>query len=217
MILFSTYALNEVPFKHVYLHGLIRDAQGRKMSKSLGNALDPRELSAKYGTDALRMSLLVGNGPGNDLKLSEDKVKAYKNFANKVWNAARFVIEKTSDLDLPVDINEEDTALYGTWQTVKADITSDIEQYRLHLASEKIYDYFWKTFCDQIIETHKVRISEDNDKASAQTLLLTLLREQLIVLHPFMPFITEELWKHVKNENDDMLIVTSWSSVHTSV
>lgn len=210
MILFSTYALNEVPFKHVYLHGLVRDAQGRKMSKSLGNVLDPRDLSQKYGTDALRMSLLVGNGPGNDLKLGEDKVKAYQKFSNKIWNAARFVLEKTADLDSPAALNEEDQKLYDAWTEAKKDITSDIENYRLHLASEKIYDYFWKTFCDQTIETHKVRINEGNEKESAQTLLLTLLREQLVVLHPFMPFITEELWKHVKQDTDPMLMISTW-------
>ncbi len=210
MILFSTYALNEIPFKHVYLHGLVRDAQGRKMSKSLGNALDPRELSLKYGTDSLRMALLVGNGPGNDLKLSEDKIKAYKLFSNKIWNASRFVLDRTVDLESPAPLTTEDTALYDAWRVVQADITSDLENYRLHLGSEKIYDYFWKTFCDQIIETHKVRIAEDKDKASAQTLLMKLLREQLIVLHPFMPFISEELWKYVKDDADDLLMVTRW-------
>lgn len=210
MVLFSTYALNQVPFKTVYLHGLVRDAQGRKMSKSLDNILDPRDLSLKYGTDSLRMALLVGNGPGNDLKLGEDKVKAYKLFSNKIWNAARFVLDRTTDLESPVSLTVEDQTLYDAWKEVKTDITSDLENYRLHLASEKIYDYFWKTFCDQIIETHKVRIAEGKDKESAQTLLLTLLREQLIVLHPFMPFITEELWKYIKNEEDTMLMVTEW-------
>ena len=134
MVLFSTYALNQVPFKHVYLHGLVRDTQGRKMSKSLGNVLDPRDLSTKYGTDALRMSLLVGNGPGNDLKLGEDKVKAYKNFANKIWNASRFVLEKTGDLEHVVELTAEDKALYDAWRVVHADITSDLEIYRLDFA-----------------------------------------------------------------------------------
>lgn len=210
MILFSTYALNEVPFKHVYLHGLVRDTQGRKMSKSLGNVLDPRDLSEKYGTDALRMSLLVANGPGNDLKLGEDKVKAYKLFANKIWNATRFVLERTVDRETDVELTHEDQVVYDAWQAVKADITGDMENYRLHLASQKIYDYFWKVFCDEIIETRKVRILENTDKASAQTLLLKLLREQLIVLHPFMPFISEELWKHVKKEEDSLLLITAW-------
>ncbi len=212
MILFSTYALNQPPFKHVYLHGLIRDTQGRKMSKSIGNVLDPRDLSAKYGTDALRMSLMVANGPGNDLKLGEDKVKAYKLFANKIWNATRFVLEKTADYEgTTPTFTKEDQELYDAWLIAKADITSDLENYRLHLASEKIYDYFWKTFCDSIIETRKTRILEDKDKTSAQKLLLTLLREQMIVLHPFMPFITEEIWKDIKEESDNMLLVTKWN------
>lgn len=212
MILFSTYALNEVPFKHVYLHGLVRDAQGRKMSKSLGNALDPRELSSKYGTDALRMALMVGNGAGNDLKLGEDKVKAYKLFSNKIWNATRFVLEKTNDFEetSTATFTEEDKAVYDAWREVHKDITSDLENYRLHLASEKVYDYFWKTFCDEIIETRKVRIIENNEKESAQLLLLTLLRELVIVTHPFMPFITEEIWKYIKKEDDNLLMVVKW-------
>lgn len=210
MILFSTYALNQVPFRHTYLHGLVRDTQGRKMSKSLGNVLDPRDLSAKYGTDALRMSLLVANGPGNDLKLGEDKVKAYKMFSNKIWNATRFVLDRTVDHEKDAPLNDEDQATYDAWREKQKDITSDIENYRLHLASEKIYDYFWKVFCDDIIETRKVRIAENNNKESAQTLLLTLLREQMIVAHPFMPFITEEIWKYIKKDEDDLLIVTRW-------
>ncbi len=210
MILFSTYALNEVPFKDVYLHGLVRDAQGRKISKSLGNVLDPRELSSKYGTDALRMSLLIGNGPGNDLKLGEDKVKAYKLFANKIWNATRFVIEKTLDHEKGSDLNEEDQLIYNNWQEKKKDITNDLDNYRLHLASEKIYDYFWHAFCDEIIEKLKLRILNDDDKKSAQTLLLKLLREQIITIHPFMPFITEEVWKYIKREDDNILMVTKW-------
>lgn len=212
MILFSTYALNEVPFKDAYLHGLVRDAQGRKMSKSIGNVLDPRDLSEKYGTDALRMALMVGNGAGNDLKLGEDKVKAYKLFANKIWNATRFVIEKTADSAEYSPFTTEDRAVYDAWQEKKRDITKDLEEYRLHLASEKIYNYFWKVFCDEIIETRKIRITEGVDTQSAQTLLITLLREQIIVLHPFMPFITEEIWKYIRHEDDKMLMVTSWNT-----
>jgi valyl-tRNA synthetase len=210
MILFSTYALNQVPFKHVYLHGLVRDTQGRKMSKSLGNVLDPRDLSSKYGTDAVRMALMVGNGPGNDLKLGEDKVKAYKLFANKIWNATRFVLERTTDHTTAVELTPEDQAVYDAWREKHQDITQDLENYRLHLASEKIYDYFWKTFCDEIIETRKVRIAEDRDKESAETLLLKLLREQMITIHPFMPFVTEEIWKYIKEGKDDMLMITRW-------
>lgn len=212
MVLFSKYALNQVPFKHVYLHGLVRDASGRKMSKSIGNVLDPRVLSEKYGTDALRMALMVGNGPGNDLKLGEDKIKAQKLFANKIWNATRFVLEKTQDFeDTGKEVlTEEDRAVYDAWREVHKDVTDDLENYRLHLASEKMYSYFWTVFCDTIIETRKVRILEGNEKESAQLLLSMLLREQIITLHPCMPFITEEIWKYIKKDGDDLLLVTKW-------
>lgn len=210
MVMLGIYRTGKVPFEKVFLHGLVRDAHGKKMSKSKGNVISPLEVSKEYGTDALRMGLVIGNTIDTDMNLDTNKIKGYMKFSNKIWNAARFVLDRTTDSESVVSLNTEDQALYDAWLAVKADITSDLENYRLHLASEKIYDYFWKTFCDQLIETHKVRIAENKDKASAQTLLITLLREQLIVLHPFMPFITEELWKHIKEEKDDMLIVTTW-------
>lgn len=224
MIMMSTYALDEIPFKVAYLHGLVRDGQGKKMSKSLGNVLDPRDLTEKFGTDALRISLLVGNGPGNDLKLGEDKIKAYKSFANKIWNATRFVLEKTEDFDesnFEKDIsykenlfkkitNELDKNILNESLAKIKEITDDIENYRLHLASEKIYDYFWKTFCDIHIENLKTRIMNNEDKTSAQATLLLILRNMIITLHPFMPFLTEEVWKTIKSDSDDMLLVTKW-------
>lgn len=210
MAMLGIYRTGNVPFKNVYLHGLVRDSHGKKMSKSKGNVVSPLDVSKEYGTDALRMGLVIGNTIEADMNLDLNKIKGYKNFANKIWNASRFVLEKTQDLDAPVSLTAADETLLNAWKTVKEDITKDLENYRLHLASEKIYDYFWKTFCDQIIETHKVRINDDQDKASAQTLLLALLREQLIVLHPFMPFITEELWKFVKREDDSLLLVSKW-------
>lgn len=215
MIMMSTYALNEIPFETTYLHGLVRDAKGRKMSKSLNNALDPRELIERFGTDALRMSLIIGNGPGNDLKLSEDKIKAYKNFANKIWNATRFVLEKT--LDYPGEENYIDNITFETDKKILSEsleqikeIGADIENYRLHLASEKIYAYFWHEFCDKHIENLKIRILNDEEKTSAQATLLLVLRNLTITLHPFMPFVTEEIWKSLKNEKDDLLLVTNW-------
>lgn len=211
MIMFGLYLADEVPFKDIYLHGLVRDAHGKKMSKSKGNVISPLEVSNEYGTDALRMGLIVNNAPGVDMNLDPKKVGAYKKFANKIWNGTRFVLEKTTDYEeAGVELTTEDKAVYDAWTTIKDDITSDLENYRLHLASQKIYDYFWKTFCDELIETRKVRIMEDKDKASAQKLLLTLLREQIIVLHPFMPFITEEIWKYIKKDEDNMLLVTKW-------
>lgn len=213
MILMSTYALNQIPFETAYFHGLVRDTQGRKMSKSLGNVLDPRDLTVKYGTDALRMALIVGNGPGNDLKLGEDKIKAYKNFANKVWNATRFVLEKTEDYEgdyKTENLLESDAFLIKEMNEKIKDIDLDLENYRLHLASEKIYDYFWHVFCDKYIEDLKNRIINNENKTSAQATLLIMLRRLIITLHPFMPFITEEIWDTIKDEDDNLLMITKW-------
>ncbi len=210
MIMFSLYRHKQIPFQTVYLHGLVLDAKGKKMSKSKGNVISPLEISEKYGTDALRMGLIVNNAPGVDMNLDPKKVEAYKKFANKIWNATRFILEKTDDHkeDDTLVLNQEDRALYTTWKTTQKVIIDDIEQYRLHVASEKLYDYFWKTLCDVIIETHKIRTAENKDKASAQKLLLMLLRETIMTLHPFMPFITEEIWSYIKKDGDDMLMVS---------
>jgi valyl-tRNA synthetase len=211
MILMSGFFLGQVPFKKIYLHGLVRDGQGRKISKSLGNNIDPVDMAAKYGMDAVRMSLIVGTAAGTDSKVSEDKIKGYRNFANKMWNATRFVLERTNDFtDTETTFVEGDQKIIDTWLTTKKEITEDIEEYRLHLASEKIYGYFWHTFCDEIIETCKTRILEDIDKASAQKLLITLLEDQLKVLHPFMPFVTEELWNLLGKEN--LLMIEPWNN-----
>lgn len=210
MMMLGIYVTGKTPFSHIYLHGLVRDAKGKKMSKSKGNVISPLEISTLYGTDALRMGLIVNNAPGVDMNLDPKKVEAYKKFANKMWNATRFVLEKTIDHVEDSPLTVEDQAIYDAWREVHKDITSDLENFRLHLASQKIYDYFWKVFCDEIIETRKVRILENNEKGSAQTLLLRLLREQIIATHPFMPFITEEIWKHIKKENDTILLVTRW-------
>ena len=216
MILMSKYLLNEIPFKSVYLHGLVRDTQGRKMSKSLGNAMNPLDVIEKYGTDALRMALIIGTGPGNDSKLGDEKLKAYKHFGNKIWNATRFVLEKTADLEGNANIenlNEAHQEIYKAWKEKIKDITSDLENYRFYLAGEKLYDYFWKTFADVLIEECKKEIVDNTpNKVSAQNLLLILLREQIISIHPFMPFITEEIWKEIKNDTDDLLLVTKWAA-----
>ena len=216
MILMSKYLLNEIPFKSVYLHGLVRDTQGRKMSKSLGNAMNPLDVIEKYGTDALRMALIIGTGPGNDSKLGDEKLKAYKHFGNKIWNATRFVLEKTADLEGNANIenlNEAHQEIYKAWKEKIKDITTDLENYRFYLAGEKLYDYFWKTFADVLIEECKKEIVDNTpNKVSAQNLLLILLREQIISIHPFMPFITEEIWKEIKNDTDDLLLVTKWAA-----
>jgi valyl-tRNA synthetase len=143
------------------------------------------------------------------MNLDPNKVGAYKKFANKIWNATRFVLEKAGDANPAVELIEKDIELYKSWQEKLKDITSDIDNFRLHLASEKIYDYFWKTFCDQIIETHKLRIQNNEDAESAKLLLMKILKENIITLHPFMPFITEELWQYVGDTNN-MLMVEPW-------
>jgi valyl-tRNA synthetase len=211
MVMLGLYRTGKVPFKNVYLHGVVRDAKGKKMSKSKGNVVSPLEISTKYGTDAMRMGLVVGNTPGTDMNLDEQKINGYKKFANKIWNATRFVMENTEDC-VPSELNVTDTEIYNAWRVKLSDITLDLENYKYHLASEKIYDYFWKTFCDEIIETHKVRIQNDDEKASAQTLLKKILREMIITLHPFMPFITETLWQLIKEDSDDLLLVTKWAN-----
>ncbi len=212
MIMFGLYITGEVPFKDVYMHGLILDAKGKKMSKSKGNVISPVEISKEYGTDALRMGLIVNNAPGVDMNLDPKKIGAYKKFANKIWNATRFVLDKTADLEENnATFIEEDKIVYDAWKKILTDITNDIESYRLHIASEKIYDYFWKIFCDELIESRKVRIADNNNKTSAQLLLITLLRELTTALHPFMPFITEEIWGMLPaREKRDLLIIEPW-------
>lgn len=216
MVLMSTYLLGDIPFKTVYLHGLVRDAKGKKMSKSIGNAIDPLEMIEKYGADAVRMSMLVGTGPGNDVNFSEDKVRAYKKFANKIWNASRFVLEQTTNTDetKPARITVADEVCITSFNSLIAEITKEMEEYKLYLVSEKLYHYFWHNFADIIIEDCKKRIQNpvsNEDESSARYLLRFLLLEQLKALHPFMPFITEEIWQTIHNDNT-MLIVSKWPS-----
>ncbi len=216
MILMSTYTIGQIPFKNVYLHGLVRDSQGRKISKSLGNNIEPLEMIAKYSADAIRMGLIIGTSPGNDSKISDEKFKAYKHFANKIWNASRFVLENISEnfeaTKGPFDISsfvEKDQKIIQEFDDFITDITSDMENYRLYLAGEKIYHYFWHTFADIIIEDCKKRIKENDEADSAKALLYYLLREQLKILHPFMPFITEKIWSSLP-DSEGLLMVEKW-------
>lgn len=212
MILMSTYLTGEVPFGKVYLHGLVRDNQGRKISKSLGNNVDPVEIVEKYGADALRMAMIVGTGPGNDSKISEDKFKAYKHFANKLWNISRFVVENTEGIDGDKEkvTEETDKKLVAEFENIAKDITSDMDNFRFYLAAEKIYHYAWHTFADIIIEESKTIFKESEQKSSSRkNMLLFLLKEQLKILHPFMPFITEKLWQILVN-NKKLLMIESW-------
>lgn len=234
MILMSGYLLNEIPFKTVYFQGLVRDAQGRKLSKSLGNGGDPIEMSDKFGADAVRMSLIVGVGPGNDLNLSEDKIRAYKKFGNKIWNASRFILENTLDSDFAnksvfeeIILHADDQKIMDEFEVFMKDLTDDMENFRFYLASEKVYHYFWHTFADIIIEQSKEFINIDGGKNEAekivptdeqiarqksrQKLLYSLLIKNLKAIHPFMPFVTEEIWQNLPTKDAEFLMVANWS------
>jgi valyl-tRNA synthetase len=215
MILMSTYLLGEVPFKNVYLHGLVRDAHGRKMSKSLGNIIDPLDVSVKYGADAVRMSLIIGTGPGNDSKMSEDKIKAYKNFANKIWNVTRFILSYTEGIVYDPKFSSythADKELITERDEIIKTITTEMEGYKFYLAGDKIYQYTWARLADVIIEESKTILTgtdTDAQNSRAQFLLDTLAKI-IITLHPFMPFVTEEIWSMLPIENKQLLMVTQW-------
>jgi len=215
MILMSTYILGEIPFKNVYLHGLVRDGQGRKMSKSLGNALDPLLVSQKYGADAVRMSLIIGTGPGNDSRMSEDKIRAYKNYANKLWNITRFVLSNTENVKYDEQFSnweEAEKVLIKERDEFIKEITKEMDEYKFYLVGEKIYQYTWARFADIIIEESKNILSGSDEKAkiSRSQFLLDTLTKILKVLHPFMPFVTEEIWSMMPINNKKLLVVEKW-------
>lgn len=214
MIMLGLYTTGDVPFKDVYLHGLVRDKHGKKMSKSKGNVTSPIELSEQYGTDALRMGLIIGNTPGTGMNLDSDKINAYKKFANKMWNASRFVVTNIIDADLkekPV-LTKRDEEILKELSAMTKDVTKDIENYRLYLAGEKLYHYFWHTLADVLIEENKSRLQggDVEDKKAAQWTLYTVLTTSLKLLHPFMPFITEEIWSEIPGNKDSILMVEKW-------
>ena len=215
MILMTGCLLSDIPFRTVYLHGLVRDNQGRKMSKSLGNIIDPLYMIEKYGADATRLSLIIGAAPGSDMKLSEDKVRGYKYFANKIWNASRFVMQHTEGVDFTQkpELTREDEQTLAELKEITKNVTQDIENYRLYLAAEKLYHYFWHTFADDIIEGAKptLRGTDEKAKASARWTLHEVLITCLKLLHPFAPFATEEVWRHISLPNKKpMLMVEQW-------
>jgi valyl-tRNA synthetase len=215
MILMSGYALGEVPFHTIYLHGTVRDAKGRKMSKSLGNGIDPIDVAKKFGTDAGRMALIIGNTPGTDTKISEDKIKGYKNFANKIWNITRFVLENTEGVELDLKFNDwaqNDAELRAKRDELVKEITADIDDYKLYLGAEKLYHYIWHEFADKIIEESKEIFKNGTDisKLSRKQFLLETLKTSLVLLHPFMPFVTEEIWSNVLFGKENLLIVEPW-------
>lgn len=202
MILMTSYCLDTIPFHTVYLHGLVRDAKGQKMSKSLGNALDPLEIAQKYGADAGRMALIFGTAPGTDSKISEDKIKGQKHFANKLWNITRFVLSQENTGDLKTELKEE-------FDTLTKEVTADIEGFRLHEAAEKLYQYIWTRFADEILESSK-------KESGYGATLHYILSNSLKLLHPFMPFVTEALWELMPDQSlpaqagGTLLMTTPW-------
>ncbi len=199
------------PFKNVLIHGLVRDAQGRKMSKSLGNGVDPLEIVERFGADALRFSLATGNSPGNDMRFSEERVIASRNFANKIWNAARFIHMNIDGFDvkneLPSALNLEDKWILSLLNSVTLNVTENIEKFELGLAAQKLYDFIWDYFCDWYIELAKIRIQSDEAAAQNTRCVLVYVMDRILrLLHPFMPFITEEIWQTLPHEGDSIMV-----------
>ncbi|HIX28488.1 MAG TPA: valine--tRNA ligase [Candidatus Blautia stercoravium] len=206
----------KTPFHHVLIHGLVRDSQGRKMSKSLGNGIDPLEVIDKYGADALRLTLMTGNAPGNDMRFYWERVEASRNFANKVWNASRFIMMNLEKAEVPADIDLSALTSADKWilskvNTLAKDVTENLDKYELGIAVQKVYDFIWEEFCDWYIEMVKPRLysEEDTTKAAALWTLKTVLANALKLLHPYMPFITEEIFRTLCPEEESIMI-SSW-------
>ena len=212
MIIFGLYQAGKAPFTNIYLHGLVNDAQGKKMSKSKGNVINPLDLTGKYGTDALRMALVVGNTPGMDLAMREDKVKGYKNFANKLWNIARFILENAKDADMSAPYVGNDDTLDAVSESLSVDVTKDLEEFRVYMAAEKIYHYAWHELADRILEESKPILAGTDAaaRASRARLLVTLLDRTLKLLHPFMPFVTEEIYQSMPTKDAEFLMIAKW-------
>lgn len=203
----------KTPFHTVFIHGLVRDDKGRKMSKSLGNGIDPLEMAEKYGADALRFNLITGNSPGNDMRFYVEKCEAMRNFANKIWNASRFVMMNLTitENQLPETLEPEDKWILCRLGEVIGEVTENMEAYELGVASAKVYDFIWSDYCDWYIELTKARLQGEDEaaKVQAQQVLVYVLTETLKLLHPFMPFITEEIWQALPHEGD-FLMLQSW-------
>ena len=215
MIFSGIEHMGEPPFSHVLIHGIVRDAQGRKMSKSLGNGIDPLEIIENYGADALRFSLAIGNSPGNDMRFNLEKVEAYRNFANKIWNASRFVMMNLTEEKLPsiydCNLDIADKWILSKYNSLIVDVTKNLEKYELGLAAQKLYDFIWNEYCDWYIELTKPRLYSDNleAKQTAMSVLCYALSNTLKLLHPFMPFITEEIWQSLP-DNGETIMLSDW-------
>ena len=210
MIFSGMEQMKEEPFHTVFIHGLVRDSQGRKMSKSLSNGIDPLEMAEKYGADALRFNLITGNSPGNDMRFYVEKCEAMRNFCNKIWNASRFVMMNLTvgDCRLPEKLETEDKWILSKLNQVIKEVCDNMDSFELGVAAGKIYDFIWDSYCDWYIELTKPRLNGEDAaaKESAQRVLLYVLTEILKLLHPFMPFITEEIWQALPHEGEALMI-----------
>ncbi|MBP5459752.1 MAG: class I tRNA ligase family protein, partial [Clostridia bacterium] len=213
MIFSALHYTDNIPFDTVLIHCLVRDAQGRKMSKSLGNGIDPLEVIAKYGADALRFTLVTGNSPGNDMRYSEKKVEASRNFGNKIWNAARFILmnldgsEGPAHLPAAGDLAIEDKWILSKFNTLCKEVSDNIDSYELGVALAKLYDFSWDLFCDWYIEISKLRLQEGGQGAeTAKAVLVYCMDGMLKLLHPFLPFLTEEVWQSLPPEGETIML-----------
>ena len=216
MVFSALEQTGKAPFHHVLIHGLVRDSQGRKMSKSLGNGIDPLEVIDKYGADALRLTLMTGNAPGNDMRFYWERVESSRNFANKVWNASRFIMMNLEKAEVPSSMDLANLTAADKWilckfNDVAKDVTDNMEKFELGIAVQKVYDFIWEEFCDWYIEMVKPRLYNDGDttKAAALWTLKTVLGGALKLLHPYMPFITEEIYCTL-NPEEDSIMIASW-------
>ena len=216
MVFSALEQTKQVPFHHVLIHGLVRDSQGRKMSKSLGNGIDPLEVIDKYGADALRLTLMTGNAPGNDMRFYWERVEASRNFANKVWNASRFIMMNLEKAEVPSEMPKDKLTLADKWilskvNTLATEVTDNMDRYELGIAVQKVYDFIWEEFCDWYIEMVKPRLYSETDetKGAALWTLKTVLGNALKLLHPFMPFITEEIYCTL-NPDEDSIMIAAW-------
>ena len=213
MVLMTGFSIGTIPFKTVYLHGMLRAKDGRKFSKSLNNGIDPIDMIDKYGTDALRFSLIVGVTPGNDMKFDEMQVNAYKKFANKLWNITRFILTEThGKVEEKPELTDADEDILSELNDVSTFITEHLEKHRIDLAADKIYHYLWHEIADKILEESKpvLQGSDVTAKRSRQWVLYEVLTTSLKLLHPFMPFVTEDIWQSLPYKENDMLMVAKW-------
>ena len=219
MIFSAMENMNEIPFKHIFIHGMVRDSEGRKMSKSLNNGVEPLEIVDKYGADALRFNLVIGNSPGNDMRFIMEKVEACSNFANKIWNASRFVmmnLDSKAVLEADRKVYEQNLTTADKWilsryNTIVREVTDNLEKFEIGVAAQKLYDFIWSEFCDWYIELVKPRLYGEDaaSNLAAQITLVDVLSGTMQLLHPMMPFITEEIYQHLPG-TEKSIVISKW-------